>query len=518
MERITYFSATELLEMARQKMVPLENQKEAQKKIASLIARHLAKLQALEQGADPEELVSASAFLVGSTGSGKTFIIKSLAEACGLEFATLDATTITQQGTKGRNLSHALMDILEEKPDFFQGGILCFDEADKMFYTGNAYYDAFSPMQDYLKLLEGGDYAIAGERKTISVNLDRTLILFAGACSRITDVLKERHSVRPSIGFAFENNAPSVNVEDYGGLVTLEDLVKYGMMPELASRINAVIHIPKIDSAGYQRLIIDAAKTSALNRFRNLFGMRGVALDITPEAVEQIARMCVERNVGARSINAILSELLSEAYIDADDDPSCGKVILLTDGLGELRVACLEGERCRLPVFRPLRLEGKNFSLVEELESEESINQFCHVFCRSDCLQTMGHEPLVYHFLQVACRVLASTTKEEDPCFSDLLHLTHTTRKGGRSKVAETSFDRICEKHMKKLRIQEEEEEGSQAQQKRVLRTEFLHYYFAFRSELERHMNASSILFEAVKTAGRHYVTDFELYNEGKED
>ena len=59
MERITYFSATELLEMARQKMVPLENQKEAQKKIASLIARHLAKLQALEQGADPEELVSA---------------------------------------------------------------------------------------------------------------------------------------------------------------------------------------------------------------------------------------------------------------------------------------------------------------------------------------------------------------------------------------------------------------------------------------------------------------------------
>ena len=517
MERITYFSATELLVKARHRMVPLENQKEAQKKIASLIARHLNKIQALEQGMDPEELVSASAFLVGSTGSGKTFIIKSLAEVCGLEFAALDASAITQQGTKGRNLSHALMDILEAKPEFFQGGILCIDEADKIFYTGNAHYDAFSPMQDYLKLLEGGNYIIATERKMRSINLDRTLILFAGACSRIIDVLKERHNMRPSIGFASANNPPSIDVEDYSALVKLEDLITYGMMPELASRINTVIAIPKIDKAGYHQLLIDPAKTSALNRFRNQFGMRGVTLEITPEAVERIAEMCVERNVGARSINAILSERLSEAYNVADDDLSCGKVVLQTDGHGELQTVCLEGERCRLQTFLPLRLEENDFSLADELGSEEGINTFCHVFCRPDCLQTIHHEPLFYLFLQVAARVLASAANEDGQRFSNLLKLTYATRKVGKRRASETPFDRICEKHMKKLRMQGAEE-GSQALQNRYLQSEFLHYYFAFCAEQDRHRNASSILIEAVKTAGKYYVPDSELCSERKEN
>lgn len=515
METIQYFSTSNLLEKARQKMVPLENQREAQKKIASLIAQHLNKIQALEQGIGPEELNSASAFLVGSTGSGKTFIIKSLAEVCGLDFATVDASAITQQGTKGRNLSHALMDILEEKPEFFQGGILCIDEADKIFYTGNAHYDAFSPMQDYLKLLEGGNYIVATERKMRSINLDRTLILFAGACSRITDVLKERYNRRPSIGFASVNSSPQVNVEDYGALVTLEDLVKYGLMPELASRINTVIAIPKIDKAGYHQLLIDPAKTSALNRFRNQFGVRGVALDITPEAVEKIAELCVERNVGARSINAILSEWLSEAYNTADDDPSCGKIVLQTGEHGELQTVCSEGERCRLPTLQPFRLVENDFSLADELGSEESINQFCHVFCRPDCLQTIHHEPLFYLFLQVATRVLASADNEDGQRFSNLLRLTYATRKVGKHRAFETPFDRICEKHMKKLRIQGAEE-GSQALQSRCQQTEFLHYYFAFCAEQDRHRNASSILIEAVKTAGKYYVPDSELCIERK--
>ena len=128
MKKITYHSPAELLERASQRMIPLECQKQAQQQIATLISMHLDKIQALNEGAEACELVSNSAFLVAPTGCGKSYIVRSLAEVSGLSFAVVDCTSITQTGTRGKNLSHCLSGILESDETFFEGGIIIFDE------------------------------------------------------------------------------------------------------------------------------------------------------------------------------------------------------------------------------------------------------------------------------------------------------------------------------------------------------------------------------------------------------
>ncbi len=528
MKRIRYHSATELLTLARQKMVPLPNQWEAQKRIASLIAMHLGKLQALNRGAEPEELVGCSAFLVGPTGNGKTYIIKCLAEVCGLHFATIDCASITQAGVRGKNLGDNLAAIVAKDPSFFEGGILVLDEADKMFYKGNAYYDAYSPMQDLLKLMEGGEYSFRSDGASGTANLDKTLILLAGACANIIHILKRRYNPRPVIGFAAPSSAPEIDVDNYGPYVTLEALIEYGMMPELASRINTVIAIPKIDTAGYQRLLMDTAKTSALNRFRNQFGMRGVALDITPEAAEKIAELCVERNVGARSINAILSEQLSEAYGTVDDNPSCGRVVLQTDGLGELQTVCLEEKRCSRPAFVKETCSEGDLLILDKLRDEDSINRFCDDICAKAALEDVTAEPLLYYFLQTACRYMASEIRPLERSIANLAKLAGATKLPEGAPPGKTPFDILCEDCLAKMSQQlsrdEEslEQQGEEAAERislnqawvpakdRVKHALFNHYYNAFERAGKQRDDAPKVLMEAVDIAKEYYISAAE--------
>ena len=523
MKKIEYYSASELLERARAQMVPLTNQWPAQKKIASLIARHLNKLQAMDRGARAEELFSGSAFLLGPTGNGKTFIIKSLAEVCGLHFATIDCASITMAGYKGKNLGEALAAILKGNPGFFEGGILNVDEADKMFYKGNSHYDAYSPMQDLLKLMEGGDYTFVSDRITETVNLDRTLILLSGACAGITEVLKKRYNRSPVSGF-LAGNVPQEDVEDYGPLVTLDDLVEYGMMPELASRVNTVIHIPKIDTAGYKRLLVDAAKTSALNRFRNQFRMRGVQLEISRSAANRIAEMCAERNVGARSIAAILGEQLTVAYDTVDDNAAYNKVVLTADGEGALKTRFSKGERLPLPDFIRVSYEGEDFSILEETHSENSINHFCDDICQYASLRRASDEALLYNFLQTGCRYLARNAKPNERRFENLLKLAEATDRPCHGDDAKSPFDAICEGYLDVLgqNIEKADAEVRKPEEalpanvrnnwswiltkNRQRRYLFNHYYSAFSCAAQRQSDVPGVLTEALKSAKDFYI------------
>ena len=154
MKNIKYLSADELISLAKEKIVPIPSQENAQKEVATLIAMHLNNIKAIENGVPRDELPSLTSYILGSTGSGKSHITKNLAKICGLNFEKVDCANITQSGCRGRNLSNALADILSKNPNWFdEGGIILFDEADKMRYVGDNHYDAYSPQQDFLCML-----------------------------------------------------------------------------------------------------------------------------------------------------------------------------------------------------------------------------------------------------------------------------------------------------------------------------------------------------------------------------
>lgn len=503
MKRIIYRTPTELLERASQRMIPLTCQKQAQQQIATLISMHLNKIQALNEGAEACELVSNSAFLVAPTGCGKSYIVRSLAEVSGLSFAVVDCTSITQTGVRGKNLSHCLTGILAADKFFFEGGIIILDEFDKTFYTGNAYYDAYSVMQDFLKLLEGGNYTFDREGRSETVSLDKTLFLFAGACAKIVEGLKQKYTPSTS-GFLAQRDGPRVDVSDYGSLVTLEDLCAYGMMPELCSRINTVIHIPKLDTAAYKRLTDGKEKTAALNKFRNQFGMRGVQLEMTPEAVDRLADLCVERDVGARSVQAILNEQLTSAYRTVDDNLAYGKVVLQTNEDGGFQVEYFEARRTPTPKFKFSETDAKRISLSKELLTDEGINRFCDEFCKCAQMQTCEDEPLFYYFLQTACRFMAYRTRPNEQDTRSLFKLADNTRGGTGGYEPDTLFDIICRDWMDEL--QKPVESEAKSIMNRVNYGVFHHYLLAFKSEEARNARTASTLNAALSSAQKQYI------------
>lgn len=500
--KVKYYSATELMAKSKDVMIPLENQLPAQRQLATLIAMHLNKIQALNQGASPNEIVSASAFLAGSTGSGKSYIIKSLSEICGLHFRQIDTASITQAGVRGKNLSHCLDEIYEEDKGFFEeGGILNLDEVDKTFYKNDPHHDAYSPQQDFLKLMEGGDYTYTVDGKSKTINLDRTLILLSGACANITKVLERKYCERATMGFSNNNRSVKTSIEDYASLITLEDLVSYGMMAELASRVNTVIHIPKIDFEGYKLLITADAKSSALNKFKNHFAMRGVQFDIDKKATDFIAADSVQRDVGARSVMAILNENLLDAYRIVDDNKTYNRITLAVSSKGKLTVKYFKGERCAAPVFKK-QFEEEDFSLVRECSCEANINRFCDEFTQAANLYDVTDERLVYYYLQTACRFLADEVRQSERSFKSLLKLAAASKIESNSPAYKTTYDIICIDYQKRL-----DEGKSNKEEAKIKLAVFSHYYSAFKLESRRQPNAELTLTRALETAGKYYET-----------
>lgn len=499
MSRLYYFTPAELMSKARDVMIPLENQLPAQQKIATIIGMHLARIQALNRGASPNEIINVSAFLAGATGSGKSYIIKSLAGVCGLHFRQIDCTSITQAGVRGKNVAHFLDEIIREDKTFFEdGGILNLDEVDKVLYKQDPHHDAYSPQQDFLKLLEGGDYTFSVDNRTETINLDRTLILLSGACANITKILQRKHCARVAIGFT-NSGKIQTEIEDYASLITLEDLIAYGMMPELASRVNTVIHIPKIDLNGYRMLLTADAKSSAINRFKNQFAMRGVQFDVSAEAVETIAAECVKRDVGARSVQAILSENLLDAYRTADDTPTCNAVHLYVNCAGQLDVEYRSGQRIPLPVFKE-NPEAADFSVRLECASDEMINQFADEITQQALLNDVADERLVYYFLQTACRYLHDEIRPYERTFVSILKLANATEWSSSNPSYKTTYDIMCEDHIEKLAKADDSRE-----ERPIKHTIFCHYYNAFKTENRKRSQTHRILTEALKSAGHSY-------------
>ena len=500
MGRVKYYSAEALMTRAGEVMIPMENQLPAQRQIASIIAMHLCKILALNRGASPNEVISVSAFLVGATGSGKSYIIKSLAEICGLRFRQIDCTTISQAGVRGKNIADCLGEIKREDARFFsEGGILNLDEADKTFYKHDAHYDAYSPQQDLLKLFEGSQYTFTVGERTESVNLDRTLILLSGACSGIAETLKRKHCKRSPIGFLDENPPLQTSIEDYATLITIEDLIDYGMMAELASRVNTVIHIPKIDKDGYKKLLSAEAKSSATNRFCNLFAMRGIQMDITSNAIEAIAQECVVRDVGARSVQAILNENLLDGYRIADDNSACNRVCLDVGANGKLFVSYYSGTRNSVPHFVKA-YEEENFSLIQECSEDEKINSFSDEMTQNACLANIADERLLYYFLQTVCRYMRDEIRPADRCFASVLKLAEATTCVSLEENHKSAFDYICGDYLEKLTKAAAEQEKYEAKL-----VTFRHYYNAFRKENRAGPGMDKVLNEALLTAGRYY-------------
>ncbi len=489
MKNIKYLSADELISLAKEKIVPIPSQENAQKEIATLIAMHLNNIKAIENGVPRDELPSLTSYILGSTGSGKSHITKNLAKICGLNFEKVDCANITQSGCRGRNLSNAFTDILSKNPNWFEhGGIILFDEADKMRYVGDNHYDAYSPQQDFLCMLENGEITISNEEKKMTViSFDKTLILFAGACAKITPLLEVKYRKKQSLGFAADNKSNTDDKSELLSKTTLEDLKNYGFMSELCGRMQRIIYIPDIDIEGYKQLITDSAKTSVLNKYKNCFNTRGVKFKITDNAVNLIAETSMKQNLGARSIESVLSKAVIEAHNYVDANNKCNKVVLTTQN-DEFKLNYHNGKRNIPKVIEEAEVDI-DMSIYTELINKQSIGNFCFELTECAKMSNKYDKELFFNFLHTACFYLAYNTRPSERTYHNLIKLAQATKPTHNDPDNIAPYEIICNDYVVAVKSDDLRFQDG-----------FLPYYINYK-RLANGTDVSHILTKALKNA-----------------
>ena len=302
-----------------------------------------------EDGADVE-LDKSNVLLIGPTGCGKTLLARSLARVLNVPFAIGDATTLTEAGYVGEDVENILLKLLQAADYDLEAagrGIIYIDEIDKIGRTTQNVsitrdVSGEGVQQSLLKMLEGtvANIPPQGGRKHPEqqyIQMDTTHILFicGGTFTGLVDLIKKRLG-RKLIGFGSEENQEKTPAE-HGqtlALVQPDDLIHYGMIPELIGRLPSIVTLDPLDEDTMVRILTEP-RNALVRQYQRFFEMEKTQLEFTAGALRAIARKAMDRDVGARALRAIIEDIMLDLMYDLPEHGEEGAVYRITQELTE---------------------------------------------------------------------------------------------------------------------------------------------------------------------------------------
>lgn len=321
----------------------------AVEEVVDLIYACLQRMRMRAEGTDELDLPRACAFmLMGTTASGKSFIMKVVSHVMGLKLVTIDCTGITGAGWAGDSVSSELRRVAHELDGAGPAPVLAFwDEADKLVRSQKGEMRGFDAQSNLLKLLDGGRMVLEPEQPgqhEIELDTSRVLNVFAGAFMGIEDIVRRR-LLSQKVSVAGTRMVPGLlDAKDLYAKAGLEDLISWGFMPELVGRFGAVVSVPALSVASLEK-IVKGTPRSLECRVSNLLGpARSFAID--DAAASLIAHEAAASGLGARRIDQMANRFAAEALARLQVPEKENRAIL---GVGADGRLALSFDRTELP-------------------------------------------------------------------------------------------------------------------------------------------------------------------------
>lgn len=283
------------------------------------------------------EIRKSNILLVGPTGSGKTLLAETLARILQVPFSIADATTLTQAGYVGDDVENILLGLIlaaNGNIALAERGIIYIDEIDKVGRKGDnpsltRDVSGEGVQQALLKIIEGtlANVPPAGGRKhpeapRLQINTRDILFICGGTFEGLDDIIKRRR-IGGSLGF----NRGVADKDFDSDEVQPEDLMKFGLIPELVGRLPVIARLQELDRQTLIKILTEP-KNSLVRQYQYLFSLDGVELEITPDALEAIADIAIARKTGARGLRSVLERVLRKTMYDLPSQPEIGRCVV----------------------------------------------------------------------------------------------------------------------------------------------------------------------------------------------